>query len=354
MQATAVATEPLFQSVGPRPGQDEIHFTHAADGWRLALHRYRPANGSAAPVRGEPVLLHHRLGANATAFDLRIGGDTPSLARWLAAQGYDVWVPELRGSGDSAQPAPDTPRRWDWCVDDFIYLDDPAFLDYILAHSPHDRLHWIGHSLGGILLLCHCCLHGASRIASGTAIASGLDYWATPSSYRFVEPLKNLGRLLRRIPIGQISWLVSPLVGRWNNTLEACNCYPGSTAPEAVRAIFNGTCQDVSGEALHQLASLFSPSGLRSRDNRLCYSNHIDDVTTPMLLVSGDRDLQCHPDVIERTYRHLPGERHQRLHFGTEHGHAAHYGHFDLISGIHAEDEVYPPILAWLKGHRAG
>ena len=73
-----------------------------------------------------------------------------------------------------------------------------------------------------------------------------------------------------------------------------------------------------------------------------------------MLLMSGDRDLQCHAEFIERTWRHLPGDRHERLHFGVEQGHAAHYGHFDLISGIHAEDEVYPPILAWLRGHRVG
>jgi alpha-beta hydrolase superfamily lysophospholipase len=89
---------------GPRTTQDEIHFTYASDGWRLALHHYRPRGAS---PHGEPVLLHHGLASNHFTFDLGVGTEdspVPSIAHWLADRGYDVWVCDLRGRDDSDRP----------------------------------------------------------------------------------------------------------------------------------------------------------------------------------------------------------------------------------------------------------
>jgi hypothetical protein len=37
--------------------------------------------------------------------------------------------------------------------------------------------------------------------------------------------------------------------------------------------------------------------------------------------------------------------------FGPEHGHADHYGHFDLLVGRNAVREVFPHIDRWLDEH---
>ena len=341
---------------GPRP--DEIHFTHATDGWRLALQRYRPRpDGDArAPHRSDPVLLLHGLGGNHALFDLGVHDDqmyVPSLARWLRERGHDVWVCDLRGSGRSARPGPGRAMQWDWSVDDFIQLDTPAFVSYILQQTGRPRLHWVGHSLGGILMLCHCCLHGSPQVASGTVISAGLDYSGTPTNYRFIEPLKGLGRYLQRVPSGLLSKAMSPIVGLWSNTIETFNTYPGSTARAAQQAIYRVGTQDVAGEALYQLSSLFTPGGLRSMDGRTCYSLLADNITTPVLLISGDRDMQCSPEVPEKTRRLLKGEQHDVKHFGKCHGHDTHYGHFDLVCGGNAEADVFPCIGDWLGTHAA-
>jgi alpha-beta hydrolase superfamily lysophospholipase len=68
-------------------------FALTDDGWRIALHRHR-GDGK----RCHPVVCCHGLAANRVGFDV-----TPehSLAHHLAARGYDVFVVELRGHGDS-------------------------------------------------------------------------------------------------------------------------------------------------------------------------------------------------------------------------------------------------------------
>src|SRR6476469_492518 len=70
---------------------DEIHFAATTDGWRLAVTRYRPAKAE-GPLPSAPVLLVHGIAANRYNFDLT---DDLSLARYLAARGYDVWLVEL-------------------------------------------------------------------------------------------------------------------------------------------------------------------------------------------------------------------------------------------------------------------
>ncbi len=342
-----------FPGPHPGPGPDEIHFTHAADGWQLGLQRYRPREdeGAGPSSRGEPVMLLHGLGGNHTLFDLGEFDDpmpVPSLARWLRRRGHDVWVADLRGSGHSERPGPDRAKQWDWTVDDMIHLDCPALVAYILRQTNSARLHWVGHSLGGILMLCHCGLHGSPEVASGTVISAGLDYSGTPTNYRFIEPLKGLGLQLRRVPSGMLSKVMSPIVGRFANTIESFNTYPGSTARVAQQAIYRAGTQDVSGEALYQLSGLFMPGGLRSVDGLTCYSQMAGDITTPVLLISGDRDKQCSPEVPEKTRRLLVGDQHAVRHFGKCHGHATHYGHFDLVIGGHAEEDVYPCIGEWL------
>src|SRR5205814_884146 len=90
------------------------------------------------------VMLVHGLGAN--RFSLHCEGR--SLAAWLATRGFECFVPELRGAGESERP------KVSWDLDDYLERDVPALLEAVTrrALGPVD---WVGHSLGGVLLLLH-------------------------------------------------------------------------------------------------------------------------------------------------------------------------------------------------------
>jgi len=341
------------KNYGPRMSQDEVCYVEASDGWRLALHHYRPKGDS---PHGEPVLLLHGLGASAEQFDLGVGdidAPVPSLAHWLAEQGYDVWVPDLRGSGKSERPSPNVKKRWDWCVDDFIEKDMPAFVDYILERSSYKKLHWIGHSMGGILLFCYCARYGSDKIASGVAAGAGLDYSEASSSYRAIEPLKEIGRHLKRIPVRYWSRQFAPLFGRVWNPIEASFFHPANIAPAAARSIPAGVQYDLSGEVLYQLASLFKEGGFLSADGRIHYAEIASRVELPILLLAGERDLQCRPKVVAKARRLLGGKHNRMLTYGKNHGQEEDYGHFDLFSGLRVEREVFPDVETWLQEHPA-
>jgi len=72
-----------------------------------------------------------------------------------------VWIIELRGHGRSRQHSA---VLYDWTCEDYIDKDLPAAIDYIRRHHGCDQLHFIGHSMGGMLGLCYCIKVGCFEL----------------------------------------------------------------------------------------------------------------------------------------------------------------------------------------------
>jgi pimeloyl-ACP methyl ester carboxylesterase len=339
---------------GPRPTPDETHTVTTGDGWRVALHRYRPRGER---PHGEPVLLHHGLSGTYKNFDLGVGtpeAPVPSLAHWLADRGYDVWAVDLRGRGASEKPRLFGDKRWDWAVDEFVEQDDPAFVAHILATTGFANLHWVGLSMGGILLLCAAGREGSPRIASGVALGSGLAYAGTGSGYEPLIRWVGLARFLKRAPTGLLAKLQAPLCGRSWVRVGAFNFYPENIAPQGARAIEGGSLEDIPGSLLAQMATLFAESGLTSRDGRVRYVDLAARITTPILTIAGEEDRQSSPELADKTRRALPENGdHAVRKFGRSFGHPEHYGHIDLVAGLRADRETFPAILEWIQAHPA-
>jgi pimeloyl-ACP methyl ester carboxylesterase len=66
------------------------------------------------------------------------------LGAFLARQGFDVWVPEMRGHGLSKRNHDYARNR----VADYARYDLPAIGAFVREQSAQVP-HWIGHSLGG-------------------------------------------------------------------------------------------------------------------------------------------------------------------------------------------------------------
>lgn len=324
------------------PTADEVCFARTRDGWRLALWRWR-ARGHQR--RRLPVLLVHGLGASRVGWDLAPGC---SLARWLQEQGFEVWALEQRGHGDSDHPRPGSGRDWGWSFDDYLLQDVPAALELIRERSGADRVQWVGHSQGGILLYAHLA-GGGDGVRAGVTIGSALDYSATPSDFHGLIKLLELARVLPAIPLGQLATAGAPLMGHVPNRLEEFNVWPANVDPRLSRRLHAACFWPVSSAVLVQLASAFEPGGLKARDGR-AYLDGLRGSQVPVLALSGSRDRQCSSAAAERTVRALAGAHEHRA-FGREHGHPEHYGHFDLVVGKRAAEETWPAIAEWLAAH---
>jgi len=105
--------------------------------------------------QGAPVFMLHGSIENGRIFYSQNG---KGLAPFLAQRGFDVFVADIRGRGLSTPPVS---RQSKYGVTECIREEIPAFLDEIKRIRGNAPLHWIGHSWGSILLLCHYARSGA-------------------------------------------------------------------------------------------------------------------------------------------------------------------------------------------------
>jgi pimeloyl-ACP methyl ester carboxylesterase len=310
----------------------------------VTLWHYPPTGGRRAR---HPVLLCPGLASNRHAFDL---GSPRSLPRELAAQGFDTWVLELRGHGASWRPPWWAPWRWTWDVDTYLLHDVPAATAAVCERSGADALHWVGHSMGGILLYGQLATGAMQRLRSGTTIGSALDYSEHPSDYHAVRRLEGLLTAMPRVPLGVLAVLTAPVAARFGGSVfDRFNADLGNVEPLEFRRLQALTFHAVPAALLRQLSTAFLPGGLRDRTHSRSYLEALERaaVRHPLLALSGVTDRQCSPEASAHTAARIRGAR--ALAFGRLHGHRADYGHYDLLMGRHAHTEVFPEILAHLE-----
>lgn len=73
-------------------------------------------------------------------------------APFLAKNGFDVFVADLRGRGESK---PKIDKNADWGLQETLWTDFPAFMNKIKEIKGNNRMHWAAHSWGGVLFLAY-------------------------------------------------------------------------------------------------------------------------------------------------------------------------------------------------------
>lgn len=328
--------------------QSETHFVSTADGWRIALHRY----GTGRPSHLHPVILCHGLGANRFSFDLE---PEVSLACKLAEEGYDTWVLELRGQGMSERPALFGKKRYNWSFHDYLLHDLPAAIAHVREVTGAPKVHWIGHSMGGLLLLSHLARVGDDDIQSAITIGSSLDYSGSGSEFKQLAKAKRLLSVVAAIPLGPVSAFLAPFSCRVPNPIDAFNVYFDNIEGHLHRKLAANTFHAIPSAVLEDLATAMETGGLcaplKPGDEPFHYIANLGKTRVPVLLTTGDRDLQCPPQATEVSFVALGSVDKKLVVFGTENGQAEHYGHFDLIVGKRAPAETWPVYVAWLDRH---
>jgi pimeloyl-ACP methyl ester carboxylesterase len=311
----------------------------ALDGCELSMTRVRRADGAS---RGA-VVLQHGLGSNGMVFDY----PGRSLAQELAQAGFDCFVSQLRGA--NAQP---TQPIKPYGLDEYVAYDVPAILETACATGEHARVHWVGHSLGGILLMLHAIEQPDAPIERFVAIGSSLDYRPGRSVYRDLRRLLGLiSRGLRAVPFDTFA--------RWNALSagygplllpEKMNFWRSNVEREIMRGLLQHGFTQIPVRLLLDLDSTFTPRGFSRAAGRIEYLTRASDFRVASCLIVGSRDAQCGEAAVDETARLLSGAPGLRVaRFGRTHGHLDDYGHFDLILGKRAEHEVWPTIRNFLS-----
>lgn len=93
---------------------------------------------------GPPVFFLHGSIENGRIFYSKSG---KGLAPWLAEQGFDCYVADQRGRGESS---PKISRKTQWGLQEMIWEDFPVFFDAIVERKPGQSVQWVCHSWAGV------------------------------------------------------------------------------------------------------------------------------------------------------------------------------------------------------------
>jgi pimeloyl-ACP methyl ester carboxylesterase len=326
------------------------HNAWTRDGWRLALYRYEPRRGS----HRTPVLLCHGMSSNRWDMD---GPGRISLARYLVRQGYDTWVVELRGAGRSTRPTWWNGKRYTWTFEDYVQHDAPAALRVVLRETGAEQVHWVGHSMGGMIAYALLMSPVQRKIASAVTLGS-------PTMSDVGHPLLDFGipyrRLLRmmpeRVPLGALARCAAPFAPLFarllSRSIAELGWYPGNADMALMRTLMLTAVDDLPASLLREFARWYDTKAMSDRYAMFDFTDHLELITTPILIIGGARDRLTPVRDLRNVYRRI-GSADKVFHvIGRQLGSAHEYSHADLVLGRWAPDDVYPIVLRWLDAHR--
>ncbi len=319
----------------PSLGGAELHSVTTDDGWtlRVAIRR--------APVRRfeTPVVLAHGLANNLHFFEA-----PGSLARFLSTAGFDCYSVEFRGAA-----GPLSLEACDVSFDDHVRFDSPTLVRFVLQHSQQTQVHWVGHSLGGLI--------GAAYAGSTNAGASTLKTLTTIGSPVFLQLPPHTRWLLR---LGIRLAVAGSLPAHWLTRAAAPFAFltvPFKNLSTNLDNISPSLRQYASANAfapiwrgvLKQLSHWLTVQRFCSNDGSIDYRQELAALKLSMLVISGTVDGLCLPSAALAHYQQLSSADKLLLSFGKAHGQQQDYGHGDLCLGQHAPSDVFVPLLTWLE-----
>ncbi|MCK5862463.1 MAG: alpha/beta fold hydrolase, partial [Candidatus Hydrogenedentes bacterium] len=253
---------------------------------------------------------------------------------------------DLRGCRSSEAPFERT--RDNVCMEDFFKEDIPATIAHILKTTNYEKVHWVGHSMGGMLLYAYALHFGGNDIASGTTLGSPIDFSDAAGkvpklplafaekfpviSGNFIRGIVPILRLLRvssfAFPINQKNLLPKINAGHFINMLE-----------DPLPALMG---------QLHQW--------MRTReyillDGELDVPNSIHALSVPLFAFFAVRDPFINIERAKTWFGSIENADKKMEVCSKAEGYVEDYSHCDLAFSRESVKEVFEPINQWLETH---
>lgn len=317
---------------------DEHRTIHTEGGCELDLWRYKPEQPNDCP----PVMLVHGLTANHRnlAFDEQYG-----LAQYLNRQGYDCWAIDLRGRDQfwaSGEP---------WCFDDYLDHDLPRAVDYILEETESEQLHWVGHSMGGMLLLAYAGTRtDTDKLASGTTIGSPAFLEEPWFLRRFAAGFLNLPQTIYSVFRPILHFIFAGLLYSIPWRIWLFLLVEQRFSRDVLRLVSNVIVTRVNYRVPLQFLKWLGTGEWISQEGEVDYREGLGDVDVPTFMLVGQRDELC-PDRETSGFDLLGCTDKKFRNAAQENGYRYTYDHISLVFSSGAREELFPEIENWIRDH---
>ncbi len=309
-----------------------------ADGWRLVLARYRPPGAA----RKHPLVLSHGFAGTSLIFDL---GPQWSLARFLAAAGFEVFCVDLRGRRRS-WPAGEPDRSLQWSFDDLALRDLPAAVDAACGATGADGAFWLGMEMSGQALYAAAISGTAGRVRGAVTFGSPA---LTPGSAKVPGVTSSpRGRRKGRVPFRSGARPAGPVLAYARSKQLDSSFRMAHTDPLPVARYFRNGVPDESVVLADQFTDWVRNGVMRSVDHSTVWSDRLEEVRLPLLMLAGAADLQRPADSVAATAKAIGAEDVTFVRAGRQNGFGVDFGHDDLLVCEQAQHDVYPLVRDWL------
>lgn len=317
---------------------NEVVLVTTQDLWKIRMCRYRKGR-----TGGQPVLLVHGANTNQHNFTSPEG---VSLVDALVERGYDCWTVDLRGCRSSVPPFERT--RNHVTTDDFLNDDIPTAIRYIQQETGYARIHYVGHSLGGMLLYAYALKYGTDNLASGTTLGSPLGFEDKPGRRSpFMFKLAGLfpalsGSFVRGVVPIVSCFRLSPAVFPTNMRNVARTMNAGH---------FYRLIEDPLPGVLDDLCRWVNRPGWRMDGGNLNVLDGLAELDLPLFVLYAPSDPFVSLSNAKAFFEALPTSDKRMLVCAKEHGFKHDYNHCDLAFSHEGAREVFGPIARWIETH---
>jgi len=347
----------ISRIIPPTPQHQNAQvFAETRDGWMLAIRRYEPAQKKPGSL---PVVLCHGYGCNGTFWTLSEQND---FASYLRSKGYDTWVCDLRGMGQSHRKphfgtytghhVNDEPQDGvdDWTVDDYAMTDVPTIIGKVKELTGAPKVCWIGHSMGGMIMYAYL-------VASPGGPANVHTFVALASPVFMLQPadgmLQQMDRSVGFLKIANIRGICRDyaLLPTGIMPFDVLYYSRENVTELTVQRMYAYCMEDLPYGVSVQMNRMVETGDFWSANGKVNYSARLGTITIPMYFVGGKLDNMCPGGLAWKAYESVGSKDKAFIHFARANDYSADYGHCDLIWGKPAPREVFPKLAAWLDKH---
>ncbi len=326
--------------------QTEHHQISTPDGWLLSVRRALcepQAPGEAArPADGPPLAIVPGYGMNSFIFGFHPTGR--SFVEALRDGGSDVWCLDMRGQGESRYTGGGCPlRRLGWGLAELAFTDLKCALEHIARVTGYERVDTIGCSLGGSLVYAYAARFHGERLGRVVAMGAPLLMVRPHPALRLASLAGPLLGLLPMRGTRRMARYGLPLLAR--HLPRALSIYMNADIVDTSRAA--ELCQTVEDprRRINREVARWIRRGRLVADG-MDVARGLRGLQLPCLLVIASGDGIVNPATCRSVTRYLGSEQVSELVVGDV---ALHVAHADLFVSDIADEQVFQPIISWLR-----
>lgn len=316
----------------------EVVWVPTKDLWELRMCRYRQGR-----TNGEPILFVHGANTNQHNFTLPEGA---CLVDYLAGKGYDCWTLDLRGCKSSRPPF--ERRHVDATMNDMLLHDIPAALNHIRKETGYGRVHYVGHSLGGMLLYAYALRFGTDHLASGTTLGTPVGFQHVRGRFGlvFLPLIRFFPELCGAAARGAVPFAMLFRTAFGVFPVNARNLHPKLDTPQVYNLVENPL-----PKVLRELSFFIRSKTWRMDGDRLNMDERLPELDLPLLAIFAQNDPLIPLDDAKAFVDRIAATDKKILICGKEHGCDADYGHCDLAFGRNGVKDICQPVHNWIAAH---